>query len=848
MVRSVGAGRRFDSVRFHAMASVSHREMLSHAIQHHQAGRLPQAEALYRDVLAREPGCADALHYLGVIAHQVGRHAVAADLIGRAAALAPKDPSIHCNLGSAYLALARLDDAVASFQRAIALQPDFPGALNNLGHALAGLGRLDDAIASVQRAIAVKPDFANAYNSLGNLYKEQGQPADAVDAYRQALAFRPDFAEAHNNLGNAMIALGRFYEAGDSHRRAIALQPNSAEAHNNLGNVLRELGQFDEATHCFRRALALKSDFAEAHHNLGNVLMGQSHLEEAAACFRRALEYQPNSVEAQIHLGNVLVAQGRFDEAVDCYRRALRIQPAFAKAHNNLGILLTQLGLWDEAHACLEQALALKPDFAEAHNNLGNFFRERGRLDEAVASFERALALKPDLAEAHNNLGGVLKDRGQLDEAIACYRRALALKPDYAEAHSNLILALHYRSGHEPAIIHDELRRWRERHARPLARFIRPHPNDRSPARRLRIGYVSPDFRSHPVGWFLLPLFAAHDRAACELFCYSAVPRPDQVTLQLRAHVAGWRDLAGQTDRQAAEMIREDRIDILVDLALHTARNRLPIFAYKPAPIQATYLAYPGSSGLDTIDYRITDPHLDPLDAEPWPETEEPFRLPETYWCYQPNVDPRPEVARLPALVRGHITFGCLNNLCKVTPATLATWSRLLVAVPHARLMLHAKPGGHRARLLSFFAANHVDSSQLDFVDHLPAAQYFQAYQSIDIGLDPFPYPGGITTCDALWMSVPVISQAGPSPVTRGGLSVLSNVGLSELVARSTDDYVEKAAALARDLPRLGMLRATLRGRMERSPLMDAARFARNLEAAYRVMWHRWCGQAPAVR
>ncbi|MBI4662156.1 MAG: tetratricopeptide repeat protein [Verrucomicrobia bacterium] len=830
------------------MPTFTQLEKLRHGIAHHQAGRLAEAEGLYREILAHDPGCVDALHYLGVIAHQVGWHGVAVELIGRAAILGPKDAAIHYNLGSAYLQSARLAEAVASFQRALALQPSFPSALNSLGQALAGLGRLDEAVASVRRAIALKPDFANAYNSLGNICRDRGQTGEAIDAYRKAVALKPDFAEALNNLGNALIVLGRFDDADDCYRRALVLQPHSAAAHNNLGNLLRERGRFDEAVPCYRQAIALKPDFAEAHNNLGNVLLVQCRYEEAEACFRQALVHQPNLAEAQNHLGNVLAALGRVDEAIDSYRQALAFRPNFAKAHNNLGIALTQQGRFDEALVCMRQALALQPDLADAHNNLGNLFRERGQLDEALACIEQAIALKPDFAAAYNNLAGVLKDRGQLDQAIVTYRRALKLQPDYAEAHSNLILALHYSSGDQPAVIHEELRRWHGLHARPLAGRSQSHPNDRTPDRRLRIGYVSPDFRSHPVGRFLLPLFAARDRQACELFCYSAAPRPDRVTAQLRAHADGWRDLAGQSDRQVADLIRLDRIDILVDLALHTARNRLAVFAYKPAPVQATYLAYPGGSGLDTIDYRITDPHLDPLDSDFLPGTEVPFRLPQTYWCYQPSVDSLADVSQPPVHSAGFVTFGCLNNFCKVTAATLSAWSRLLVEVPGSRLCLHVKPGSHRERLRDFFAGHTIDLRRLEFIDHVPAARYFQTYQSIDIGLDPFPFPGGTTTCDALWMGVPVISLAGPTSLSRGGLSVLTNAGLSELIAHSVDEYVERAVGLAQDLPRLSVLRASLRERLRSSPLMDAPRFARDLENAYRVMWHRWCAQPPVDR
>jgi len=640
---------------------------------------------------------------------------------------------------------------------------------------------------------------------------------------------------------------GRLSQASALYYEILARDSQCADALHLLGVIEHQNGHHERAVQLIRRASILAPENPAIYSNLGEAYRHLDRLDEAIANFRKALALQPAYPDALSNLGNALSTQGRFEEALSCYQKAVAINPALPETHNNLGNLFLEREQFDQAYTCFQKALALKPDFAEAHNNLGNLFNHRGQPDEAFTCYQRSLALNPHLADTHNNLGGIFKDRGQLDEAITHHRQALALEPGRADIHSNLILAELYRCGDEPGVIAAELSRWNEQHARPLGRLVRSHANDRAPDRRLRIGYVSADFRSHPVGWFLRPLFAAHDRQSFGLFCYSNVRHPDHVTAELQTHAEGWREIAGQTDRAVAELIRQDRIDLLVDLTLHTAKNRLLVFAHQPAPVQATYLAYPGNSGLETIDYRLTDLHLDPPDQAAPPGTEQPIRLPETYWCYQPVVTPAPAVTPLPASTNGYVTFGCLNNFCKVTPATLAAWCRLLLALPTARLLLHTHPGSHRSRLQELFASNAVDPQRVRFVDFLPEAQYLQSYQSIDIGLDPFPFCGGTTTCDALWMGVPVISLAGPTPVTRGGLSLLANVGLRELVAHSIEDYVEKATALARDLPRLAALRASLRERMQRSPLMDAPRFARNVEAAYRTMWHRWCAQpAPA--
>jgi predicted O-linked N-acetylglucosamine transferase (SPINDLY family) len=391
-------------------------------------------------------------------------------------------------------------------------------------------------------------------------------------------------------------------------------------------------------------------------------------------------------------------------------------------------------------------------------------------------------------------------------------------------------------------MIYEEHRRWNQQHAEPLRKFIQPHTNNRESERPLRIGYVSPDFRDHPVGRFLLPLLAAHDPNNFAVFCYAEVHHPDRLTDLLHRHAKQWRNTVGLTDERAAELIREDQIDILVDLTMHMARNRLLLFARKPAPVQATYLAYCSTTGLNTIDYRLTDPHHDPPGVNDAYYSETSIRLPETYWCYS-SVEQSPQVSLPPALGTGDVTFGCLNNFCKVSPEALDVWIQLLGATPKSRLILHAHEGSHRQRVWDSLQHQGIDPHRLRFVGMLPFYEYFNMYEQIDIGLDPFPYNGGTTTCDALWMGVPVVTLSGRTGVGRGGVSVLRNVGLTELIGETPEQYVRIATGLAGDLPRLAELRRTLRSRMQASPLMDAPRFARNIEAAYRQMWRNWCAQ-----
>ena len=601
-----------------------------------------------------------------------------------------------------------------------------------------------------------------------------------------------------------------------------------------------QAGRLQAAEHIYRRILQVEPNYANAIHLLGVIAHQAGKHEVAVEYIGRAIGLQGNVPAFHNNLGEACRALGRIPEALACYRRALELKPQYAGAYYNMGVALQDRGKLDQAVACYRRALELKPDFAEAHNNLGNALKVQKKPDEAVACYRRALELKPDFAEAHNNLGTACKDQGKLDEAVVCCRRAVQLKPDFAWAHSNLLYTLLYCSGYDAQGIYDEHRRWNQQHAEPLAQFIQPHGNDRSPHRRLRIGYVSPDFRNHPLPIIAGPLFRAHDHQEFEVFCYSDVARPDAITARFRGCADVWRNVVGHSDEQLAELIRRDRIDILVDLCMHMGRSRLLVFARKPAPIQACWFAYPGTTGLSTIDYRLTDPHLDPAGLNDRYYSEQSIRLPDTFWCYDPLIGEL-AVNAPPVLEKGYITFGCLNNFCKVNVAVLSLWARVLKRVDRSRLMLLTAEGSHRQCTLRQLEREGVTPDRVTFVAHRSRARYLELYHGIDIGLDTVPYNGHTTSLDSFWMGVPVVTLTGPTAVGRAGLSQLMNLGLAELIAYCPEQYVRIAVELAHDLSRLSGLRATLRDRMQASPLMDAPRFAGNVEAAYREMWRRWC-------
>jgi len=453
----------------------------------------------------------------------------------------------------------------------------------------------------------------------------------------------------------------------------------------------------------------------------------------------------------------------------------------------------------------------------------------------------QVLAVNPEDPDSLGYLGTAMKDTGDLDSAIACYRKSLAIKPDHGTA-SNLVYTIHFHSGFSAQAIRVEHDEFNKLYCQPLARQRLSLANDRNPNRKIRVGYLSPDFRFHPVGRFMLPLLRRRNTEQFTTICYHDIPTEDGLTRRLREQSDVWNETAIRSDEELAALIRSDQIDILVDLTAHMDRNRMLVFARKPAPVQVTYLAYCSTTGLETMDYRISDPYLDEPDRPSSVYAEQTLTLPSTYWCFEPVNDAiRP--APLPLIEKGYVTFGCLNNFAKVTPETLDAWFELLSRLQNSRLRLYAPSGAHRSRVLSRAEAHGLRRDQVDFAPFGSFASYLDQYRMIDIVLDPFPYGGGTTTCDALWMGLPVVTLCGETAVSRAGLSLLSNVGLERFVATDADAYVNIAEKLAGDTNQLLGLRQDLQMIMMKSSLMDSVKFACDFERLLRTAWIRWCTQ-----
>ncbi len=648
-------------------------------------------------------------------------------------------------------------------------------------------------------------------------------------------------AEAWCLLGRINGILKNFAEMESCSRKAIRITPDYAEAHNNLGVALEAQGRLDEAIASYRHAVRAMPDYLNAHFNLGNALAAVGRPDQAAESYRRALQLNPDDAEIHNALGIALAAQGKTPDALMSFERALHIAPRYAAVYNNAGRAFMDTGQLDKAVASFEQASRLQPA-AHTYDNLGLAYAKSNRFDRAIENYERAVELKPDFADAHNHLAGAFLNQGSVDKAIESFRHAMGIEPDHVAA-QNLLLSLNY-SGTDPMAIFREHVTWGER--RILAhRSTASFANIPDPSRRLRIGYVSPDFRQHSVAFFFEAILASHDPDNVETLCYANVERPDCVTDRLRRIACHWRDIRRVADGEAAEMIRSDGIDILVDLAGHTSQNRLAVFALKPAPVQVTYLGYPNTTGLRAIDYRLTDTVADPPGQEAV-HTEELVHLPRGFLCYAPP-EAAPAISPLPAAERGCVTYGSFNHLAKMTHEVIRVWAGILQRAAGARLVLKNRSfqdSSVRDRYKALFAQEGITAERIDLLGFVPSStDHLGLYHRIDIALDTFPYNGTTTTCEALWMGVPVITIAGNRHAGRVGASLLTRVGLTDLIADTQDEYVDVAVRLAHDVERLAALRTGLRGQLARSPVCDGKAFAEQLEEAYRNMWGRWCAR-----
>ncbi len=784
------------------MAHVMIQLQFQRAVQAHKAGQLAEAERWYRDVLRQQPGHADANHNLGVIAVMAGKTEQALPLFKAALQANPTQSQYWVSYVDALVRCRRADEATAVLTQ-------------GRRHGLKGA-----TVDELETRVAALRENQSAAAGGGEM-----PPQVSIDA-----------------LLSAQRA-GRYAEAEPLALELTRHFPRHPFAWTVLGRILRRQGRLPEALQAMQAARDNAPSLAVAHLRVADVLADMGRLEEAEAACRHVLALDVNHAPAHGQLGAVLLGLNRLEEAEASCRKAIELQPGLLDAHGNLGIVLRGLGRLEESEACYQQVIALQPDHPGAHANLGAVLVDQGRMAEAESCCRKAIALLPKYVEAHVNLGVALMGQGRFVDAIGSFRQALGLDPGYSDAHSSLLFCMNYMAEVRPQQALVEAMAYGEQQRRKVKEPFGSWRCDPRPA-KLRVGLVSGDLRQHPVAYFLLGLLSGLRDSRVELLAYPTNGIEDEVTAQLKPHFSAWHPIWRLDDAQAAHRIRDDGVHLLLDLAGHTAHNRLPVFVHRPAPVQAAWLGYFATTGLQEMDHVIGDPFVTPPDDDGH-FVEQVWRLPETYFCFSPP-DVDLAVTPLPALSKGGLTFGCFNNLSKVNDATLALWSRVMARLPRSRLFL-------KAGQLAEPEVRHAMCNRLERAGIAPdgvllegpssRAGYLEAYSRVDVALDPFPYPGGTTSVEGLWMGVPVLTRRGDRFIGHNGETIAHNAGLSEWVARDEDDFVQKACELTRDLDGLAALRASMRTRLKAAPLFDAVRFARHFEDMLWRMWRHHAGR-----
>ena len=840
-------------------------------LQHYQSGRLPEAEACFQQVLQSQPDDPTLWRLLGIVAIQQQHYSSAIERLNRAieldpnapnpystlgavyltqqkwpeaiecfqttTRLQPSDASAHAKLGGAYQLQGKMAEAIAAYQQALQLQPDAHQIHINLGTVYLQAGNVDKAIASYHQALQLQPDLSSLHAKLGQIYQGQGSLGRAIASYQRALQLQPDFYQVHSNLGNAYQTQGKCEEAIASYHRSLQLQPEDPETLNNLGNAHLEQGNLDRAIDSYQQALRLKPDFYEVLNNLGNALRQQGKFEAAIASYRQALQLQPNDPETLTNLGTAYQLQRKFEEAIASYQQALQLQPDFYPAHSNLGNAFKGQGKFDEAIACYHQALQLQPDFHPALCNLGSAYQEQGNLTEAIASYERALQLRPDYPE-------VLKEYVWVRRGICSWDGLSALEQSLISASQSdrwaaspfPMLAIGDDSPMQLAAAKHFCRNAIGNSLSPLWTGQK-YRHD-----KIRLAYLSGDYREHPVAYLIAELFELHDRSRFELVAISFGP-DDRSPMRQRMERAFDRfiDVRQMSDLETAQLMRDLEIDIAIDLAGYTQHCRSQILAYRPAPIQVNYLGYPGTMGADFIDYILVDPFIVPPDQQPY-FAEQLVHLPD---CYQVNDSQRAIAARTPSrqdcgLPAEGFVFCSFNNSYKITPTLFGIWMRLLDAVPDSVLWLLGNNELVESNLRQAARARKVNPDRLVFAPRRPLPEHLARHRLADLFLDTLPYNAHTTASDALWVGLPVLTCAGQSFASRVAGSLLQAIGLPELVTHSLTDYEALALKLATQPDLLREINRKLAQNRLSTPLFDSDRFRCNIEAAYRQMRSIW--------
>ena len=763
------------------------------------AGNLSDAEDICRDLLGKDERCAGAWHLMGKMAALQGDLETAGEFV-----------SVACDL----------DSQNANF-------------LRELAEVFFQKKELESAGQQVRRALEMESDSPEALVLLGRILAEKDEKHAALDAFQDALRIRKDYAEGFSHYATALQKFGRGKDAISQIRKACALEPDSVEFQTNLAMLLEQNARYVDALAAYGKAARMNPNVGFVWFRQGKLLNGLTRYAEAIPVLENAISIPGQSGSFYYEYGVALHKTNRFQEALDQYDKALAMGCNTAALHCNRGVIYKDFRRGGDAVMAFYAAVKLDPTNVSYLNNLGAAAFELGLNSEALECFEQAVEKNPNLPTARNNMGNLLKDRARGMDALPHYKKSMELNPEDRDPQNNFLLCHMYIPDMDPKVVFEEHKKWGISTSKKFPSAFKFKP--RATGAKIRVGFLSADLCHHPVAHFIEPIFRGYDRERFEFVAYGDQRKSDEFSARFAKQVDLWRETSSYDDRALAKLIHEDRMDILFELAGHTAYNRLGVFALKPAPLQVSYLGYPGTTGLPTIDFRITDAFADPQGTTEHLHIEKLIRVPECAWCFEPDAS-APEVEPLPALKNGFVTFGCFNNMAKLNPALFETWAEILLRVPGSHLRLKARTltdDGVRKELKSYFTERGIEEDRLDFFGHTKKiADHLNHYHSVDIALDSFPYHGTTTTCEAMWMGCPVVTRAGKTHVSRVGVSLLTAVGLQEFITDTREAYIEKVVALAGQTERLQELRGGMRDRLRQSVLMDEKRFVQGFEKA----------------
>jgi protein O-GlcNAc transferase len=842
------------------------KDMLSKALKFQEDGHFEEAEKLFRSILIEEPHHSETNYNLGVISLAKGELENALIYFALAVKSNPKKEIYWLNLISALIDSGKTEKARIALERTLKFNfkiNDFDKVIKKLAKSensgltekSSGLnekldltepielykrGELEKALNSGKLIREQNPHDPILHNLLGVINAGLGNWNEAIENYTLATELKPDYFEAYSNMGATYFDLKKMDEAISCYTKAININPNFEVALNNLGTALRETGDLSRAIEFFAKAVKTNPSFSEAFANLGKAYRDLHLHDKALSNFKKAIEINPKNFEAHNNLGITLNALGKFDEAIESYYLAIRLKPDLAQAYNNLGNTYSELLEIDKATENYRKALEIDPNLIEANNNLGNIFVSTGLHSLAIKHFVKAIKLNPNLPESHNNIGNAYKGLGRFEEAISSYNKALEINPELYSVQSNLIFSQNFLS-HSP----NEMLKITKKYGERLPNKIQNFPtrnNIVDQKKKLHLGFISGDLMNHPVGHFFegfIKALSENSNRKLETYVYHNNKFKDDLTERIKKSCDHWNLVSSLTDEQLARQIVKEQIDILIDLSGHSAKNRLPVFSLKPAPIQISWLGYFATTGLKEIDYFLADKWTVP-EGEETHFIEKIWRLPETYWCFTEPAH-NVEVKELPALKNNKLTFGCFNNFSKLNKGVIQLWINILKTIPESGLFIKNQQLEDEQIRTEFgleFTKEGIAKNRLIFEGPSSRREYLESYNKIDIALDPFPYPGGTTTIEGLWMGVPMITKRGDRFLSRAGETIAHNAGLKDWIAEDEDDYLEKAVSYSSDLMKLAKIRSGMRKKLLSSALFDTKRFASEFEKNIWKMWN----------